>query len=319
MPAFLTHYSCGVLAYHQLQEGILRSAIKAHTGVYAIGLAGPDLFFYTLGEYLYKGMTVGRIMHKYRTGCFLRTLFEFSMKTAGEDRETALAYLAGFIGHYSLDSNAHHLVYRTCDNLDQKKALGKHFRFEAAMDVFFCRKILGRDINDSHQMWLIRTTHHEKKVIAALLAETIAAVYPDLGRTYSKRRILLTLYEYFAISGCLIDPSGFREWIGQGLERFMIGYPLMSPLFINRNTYGLSQVHEKRFLKCFKRGVRMQSVLMPMLERAICEPGEKTGFFERLGSWSYHGFYHEEADSELPLKVLEDRMFEREAKGNVIP
>jgi cobalt/nickel transport system permease protein len=67
-------------------------------------------------------------------------------------------------------------------------------------------------------------------------------------------RLLITDTAYLCGWGLLLTLIRFipiMEWIGQGLERFMIGYPLMSPLFINRNTYGLSPVHEKRFLKCF--------------------------------------------------------------------
>ena len=328
MPAFLNHYACGIKGFHSLGECELKTAIRRHAGVYAVGLAGPDLFFYSIREYFTSQMTIGRVMHKYRTGLFLQTMFDEAMKKTGEDKLCAIAYLAGFVGHYSLDANAHYLVYKTCDVPDQKIALGKHFRYEAAMDGFCCRHILGRDINHSRQMGLIRTRSSEKRVMASLLSESIKKVYPDIDRSYSFRKIYLTLHEYFIISGLLIDPSGFREFAGCALEKLVLGYPLMSPLFINSRTYGLEEKDWERFYRHFQRGVKMLNGLLPLIEEAAFRSGNKEDplyqlnrqkFFKKLGSRSYHGFYHEEAASDLPLKVLEERMFQREAKGNVLP
>ena len=327
MPAFLNHYACGIKGFHSLREGKLKDAIRRHPGVYAVGLAGPDLFFYSLGEYLHRGMTVGRVMHKYRTGLFFQAMFDEAMKRKGEDLLCALSYVSGFTGHYALDANAHYLVYKICDVPDQKIALGKHFRYEAAMDVFTCRYNLGREINDSRQMALIRTTLKEKRVIAQLLSASIAKVYPDLGHTYSRRRIRLILDEYFLISGLLIDPSGFKEFLFCTAETFFRGYPLMSPLFINGRTYGLTGKDWEKFHIRFLRGVKMYRKLLPLLEAAAfgADPDEEAyrtarrKLFDGLGSWSYHGFYHEEASSGLSLPALEEMMFQREAKGIILP
>ena len=215
MPAFLTHYACGVKGYQSLHEGTVKEAIDRHSHVYNMGLAGPDLFFYSPRELARSGsgMAIGRIMHKYRTGLFLRTLYEKACALDGEDYLTALAYFTGFVGHYSLDSNTHAFVYYTTNTDDTKEALGKHFRYEAAIDVMCCRDVLGRDINDSGQMGLIRLTGKEKRVIAKILSSSLQEVYPDAPIPMGKKRIYLILNEYFMISGLLIDPSGFKEFL----------------------------------------------------------------------------------------------------------
>ena len=212
MPAFLTHYACGVCGYRTLPDGWLKKAIRRHTGVFNTGLAGPDLFFYSAVEFRRHGMTIGRAMHKYRTGAFLHNMLDRALKMQGTDRETALVYYAGFVGHYSLDSNAHAFVYRTCHDPDPAVALGKHFRYEAGMDVLCCARMLGRDITRSGQMGLIRLRRSERRVIAALLSGAAGDTYGEEIPSTSVRRIRAILAEYYLISGLLIDPSGFREW-----------------------------------------------------------------------------------------------------------
>ena len=346
MPAFLTHYTCGLRALTSLpSEGTIARAIQSHPGVYHVGLAGPDLFFYSLEAYLHKGMTIGRIMHKYRTGRFLRGLFEGAMRLHGEERSCALAYVAGFVGHYCLDSAAHYLVYRTCFMPDLKESLGKHFRYEAAMDVWCCEQLLKRPIGDAGLMQLIKTSEKEKRVISRLLFETIRGVYPDLKHTPTMRSLRLTMHEYVWITRLLIDPSGFKEWVYCAAEKRILGFAWLSPLFINFRKYGLTERDWQRFQKRFDRGERKLRQLLTLMERA-CEAevhsnddlrfggaddgrmdaaegraaaGCRDTFYKALGSRSYHGFYHEEANSDLPLAELEEIMLRRERERKVLP
>ena len=303
MPAFLTHYACGIQGYHHMRSGAVKSSVRSYTHAYNMGLAGPDLFFYSAVELLSPGMTIGRIMHKYRTGAFLRNLYEESIRKEGEERKIALAYFTGFLGHYCLDSRTHAFIYRVCDVPDPREALGKHFRFEAAMDAFCCRSILDRSINKSHQMGLIRLSRKEKSVIARLLADVIRKTYPDADGTPGKLRLKLILHEYFLISGLLMDPTGIKEWIFCGLEKIVPGYPMASPLFINANHYGLQEKDWKRFYIRYKRGLEAFNALTDSLESSL-ENENADDFFKQIRSWSYHGFFNTDAASELPLKQL---------------
>ena len=309
MPAFLTHYACGIEGYRHLKKGAVKCAIRDHKSVYSTGLAGPDLFFYSLYEMVRPGsMAAGRIMHKFRTGAFLQTLYRNAVSLKGDEKETALAYLAGFLGHYCLDSQTHKLVYSiTADPLEPRE-LGRHFRYEAAIDGMCCRAVLGRDITQSHQLGLIRLSRREKTCMAHLLSDTMTQVYPEIlteGKALlHPRRFKAILNEYFLITGLLIDPTGFKEFLVFHAEKVYPGYPHMSPLCINANKYGLTWKEWDRFRKYFDRGVRMLDTLLPMLEDSVLDPAYEPQFFRRLGSWSYHGFWHHESVSDLPLQTL---------------
>ena len=291
MPAFLYHYACGVKAFHTLPDGVVRRAIRQHPSVYAIGLAGPDIFFYSLPQWIRKdGMTTGRIMHIRRTGTFLQTLYhDLGTRADEEEQDIAVAYLAGFLGHYSLDCCAHALVYRICKDESETVALGRHFRYEAAMDRMCCRQVLGRDINEHpRQVDLIRLCKKERRVISEMVSGAIREVYPDMVKKPGRRRMQILLWEYYLLSGQIADPSGFKEWLVLKAERLFPGYPLVSPLLINRNTYGLDGGDWKRFEIRFNRGWQMHARLLKAMEETLSGRCTQDRFFALVGSRSYH-------------------------------
>jgi len=320
MPAYLTHYTCGLLGYHGLSQGDLKRIIRDHACVYNMGLAGPDLFFYSVWEIMTRRVPIGRIIHKYRTGRFLQAMFD---KVKGLQRssdpgnssaaekdtayETALAYFAGFVGHYCLDSRAHALVYRKCAHQNSSVALGKHFRYEAAMDAMCCERLLNRNIKCSHQMQLLRLTPADRQVISDLLFHALQETYGREVKIPSKRRLRLILKEYFLISGLITDPTGFKEYLFQKLEKKKPGYPYASPLFINDNRYGLGEDDWQRFYIRFRRGERALERAFSKLSEAVEErygTGREDAFWNEIGSWSYHGAGLPEAASDLPLSEL---------------
>ena len=95
MPAYMSHYICGLKAFHTLAPGELRECIRSHAGIYDLGLAGPDIFFYSLKETFFGGMRTGRLLHKNRSGAFLMSLIRHADSLEGEERRAALAYAAG--------------------------------------------------------------------------------------------------------------------------------------------------------------------------------------------------------------------------------
>ena len=52
MPGFATHYLFGVDAYKELTSRKISVHIARHHHAYALGLQGPDIFFYYLPSYL---------------------------------------------------------------------------------------------------------------------------------------------------------------------------------------------------------------------------------------------------------------------------
>lgn len=291
MPAFLTHYACGVVNFNDMKDGAVRESISAHKGAYGMGLAGPDVYFYSMAEAFRPGMTIGRTLHKYRCGAFLQALYRETEQYRGDDRKTAIAYFSGFLGHYALDSSAHPLIFRETEDSCEKRQLGKHFRFEAAIDAYTARYVLCKDIRDTHQMGLFNLSSREKRIIAHMLSEAFAAVYPDASHSLSERRMYGMLYEYRVISSLLMDETGFKEWVFTRLEEKIRGYVYLAPLFINRNLYGMSKEQYDRFRKRFDRGVRFFKKMTIYEEKALRNPEDERArdeFFSQIGNRSYH-------------------------------
>ena len=292
MPAYMSHYICGLKAFHQLRPGDLKDCIRSHASVYDMGLAGPDLFFYSLKETFFGGMKTGSLLHKNRTGAFLTSLCRHAVRLEGEDRGAAVAYAAGFLGHYSLDSACHPFVFRVCHDPNGRKELGRHYRFEAAADAYFCERYLHRDIRQSHQMGLLKLSSSEKKVIASLLASALQEVFPEKKGLPDAAKIRRVLTEYYLVTGFLMDDSGFRDWLVGSFENRKQGYPLFSGLFINANRYGAGEELLERFRKRFDRGIRRNIRLLTALEQYLSSD-ERTDrseehFAAAVGNLSYH-------------------------------
>lgn len=292
MPAYMAHYACGVRAWHTLQDCTLKQLIRRHFTVYDLGLAGPDLFFYSLGDML-TGAGIGSQMHKIRTGQFLREMYSYALAREGEEREICLAYLAGFLGHYSLDTTCHPLVFHACSCGPVESWQGRHYRFEAEMDNLICEKVLGRPIGDSHQMGLLRLRERECRAVAGQLSHCIRAVYPDCKGVPGRRRMYLILREYYLLTGVLIDPTGVKEWLLYGLERRTAGFAVMSPLFINANRYQVSDELRETFYRQFGKGVKRDAHLLKCLSQCLengpqCPTHKLERFYSAIGNLSYH-------------------------------
>ena len=290
MPAFLSHYACGIIAFHRMEDSYLKECIRKHSGIYSIGLAGPDLFFYSLGEMFRPGDNIGSTIHTGRCGAFLQALYRQAMQLQGERRKTALAYFAGFAGHYCLDTSCHPLVYQLCGHDLTTRGFGKHYRFEAAMDGEICQRVLGRRIDHSHQLGLISCSSQDQAVAAGILAGALSEVFPDCKATVHMRprRLRVIFKEYRLISSLLWDPSGFKEWLVLQIEKMLLGYPYMSALCINANSYGVTEGERAAFIKRFARGSRFFIRLLPALSAAAEDEGKAEELFGQLGNRSYH-------------------------------
>ena len=101
MPTTYAHYTFGMKVLDELNDG-LRERIKKNIDLYHLGLHGPDLLFYYKPLKSNKISQLGHEIHKQKAGLF----FE-KAKDIIKDDEKALAYVAGFICHFMLDSRCH--------------------------------------------------------------------------------------------------------------------------------------------------------------------------------------------------------------------
>ena len=91
MPGFVTHYIFGCENITKIENKHIKESVKKHKAVYALGLQGPDLFFFSPFSFTGKRKRLGSIMHIYNTGEFLENLsIEVETVVACEDDDSTM-------------------------------------------------------------------------------------------------------------------------------------------------------------------------------------------------------------------------------------
>lgn len=99
MPGFTTHYLFGVDACRRLTSTSMHNMIRRDHSAYALGLQGPDLFFYYLPSYLMHRKNIGDLAHRKDTGQFFGNLLQSRKLFAGKKHSLSIAdaYICGFM------------------------------------------------------------------------------------------------------------------------------------------------------------------------------------------------------------------------------
>ena len=84
MPGFTTHYLFGIDACRRLTSTSMHNMIRRDHSAYALGLQGPDLFFYYLPSYLMHRKNIGDLAHRKDTVQFFANLLQSRKLFAGK-------------------------------------------------------------------------------------------------------------------------------------------------------------------------------------------------------------------------------------------
>jgi hypothetical protein len=115
MPTTYAHYTFGMKVLDELNDE-LRESIKKNIQLYHIGLHGPDLLFYYKPLKSNRISQLGHEIHKQKANVFFK-----KAKDKIKNDEKALAYVAGFICHFMLDSRCHPYVRTKEDEISHNE------------------------------------------------------------------------------------------------------------------------------------------------------------------------------------------------------
>lgn len=235
MPGFTTHYFFGVDAYKRIPLASVRQNLRFNHSAYALGLQGPDLFFYYLPSYLLHRENLGALAHSCNTGAFFSCLLESRLLFTGDSRKLAVAdaYLTGFIGHYTLDCGAHPYVYAftgyTPENPPKNvQYFGRHAYFETELDKLILYQKKHTQPSHFHQNRTILLTPLQRKVISQMLTYAYRNTYPGL----LMHELMIGQATFWMKKGTelLRDPSGQKKVLTRLMEQLFIGKAFLSPM-----------------------------------------------------------------------------------------
>lgn len=227
MPGFTSHYLFGVQTYKSITDRTLCRLIQNHHYSYALGLQGPDLFFYHPASALRFGPfgpSPGPIAHEVQTGKFLTHLTASIMQfPLPEEKEIAIAYLAGFYGHYTLDRICHPFVYaRTAYDETDKAYFGRHCKLETDIDAQFLMQQKALTPLEFSQANTIALSAQEIRVISKMLSYAYHYTYrkPRISARYAASAIR----SFQRGLRMLVDPHGWKREGLRAAETFFLGH-----------------------------------------------------------------------------------------------
>ncbi len=183
MPNVLTHGLMAKQTQKQLSESLVLDAIKAHPKVYLFGSNGPDiLYYYNVWPWLDQTKTkkfkqYGDMVHSERINDFFDTMIAIAQKQDHRNQQIMLAYIAGFICHWALDSTTHPLVFYRTGDIQSAGHQYDHFRYESALDSKITQQVFEEKLSKHPTYRYMSMESYQEKVVAFLISQAHQRVY----------------------------------------------------------------------------------------------------------------------------------------------
>ena len=155
MPTTYAHYRFGDECIGVMPEH-LQKIVKEHRDLFDIGVHGPDIFFYDLIHHDIAAF--GHQLHEKQAMAFFDNAIRVYQDHA--EKEEMMAYLLGFLSHFTFDSQAHGYV-------DRKAEVSQisHNKVESQYDGYLMRKE-GRKVNLVDRSESLKPSRKNARIIA---------------------------------------------------------------------------------------------------------------------------------------------------------
>lgn len=230
MPGFTTHYLFGLNTWKQMAPNSLKQTIRQNHAAFSLGLQGPDLFFYFLPSYLIHKNNIGSVAHTEQTNSFLHHLLNSRRLFSGKkERQIAEAYIAGFLGHYLLDTHCHPYVYwKTGFREKNNRYHGRHMSLETEIDTTLLALYQRCPPAAFRQNRVITLSPAEIHTISRILHNVYTQTYSHIAvhrlTMHAAIRSIQLGTRFFH------DPAGWKKPVISKLEQWILGYPLFSTM-----------------------------------------------------------------------------------------
>lgn len=303
MPGFATHYLFGLTTHRELNTSPMRTCIGKYPHAYALGLQGPDIFFYYLPSHIRASGNLGSLTHKNRTGAFLCNLLKSrTLFPDYPDKNIASSYIAGFLGHYILDTTCHPYVYaKSHYGTFEHDYFSHHIYLEVDIDAELLAYYKNCAPSEFHPEDTIRLSRHERLVIASLLHYAYSRTYPEY--CFIRLSIHAAIRSMYRGVTLLRDPSGRKKAFVRKIESKTVGHAGISPLipsdfytftvdplnlrhFYWRNPWDITQHSNASFFELLDKARAEYTSILTMTEQFFSAPPRTPVYQKRLADLS---------------------------------
>ena len=234
MPGFITHLIFGQQSLSFIDSKDTVSIIERHPTSFALGLQGPDIFFYHAPAYIFYRKNIGNVMHNERVMLFFERLFNArNTFDDGHSRRICDAYILGFIGHYSLDTSCHPYIYYKSDHFNNIKKsakydFGRHVSLETDIDHLVLQKYRQLLPSQYDYAAAISPSDNEQRVISKLLYLAITGTYPEYK--IKLNTISHSIKSIIKLNHLMVDPKGIKKRRLRKLEQLFFKCAFISSI-----------------------------------------------------------------------------------------
>lgn len=234
MPSTYTHYYFGNRVFNELPAPF-QQLISQHRALFDIGQHGPDILFYHYPLKENKIMRLGYDMHHQKGKEFFRFASQIH-----QNRSADLAYLFGFICHFTLDAYCHPYVEKYIEDEGVS-----HFEIEMQLD----RYLLEKNGFNVFQYHLNQHVHPSKE------AEEVIAPYFKITQP---KDIHHALVQMNALHRLMHSSNDAKRWIL---------YHGMDLLHVKKYKDQIISKHPNA--KCEKSNIELDSLIEKAIPKAI--------------------------------------------------
>ncbi len=223
MPNIVTHtlFADDVLGLLDAPE------LNSRRQLFEVGSNGPDiLFFHHMNPKSVLKKTplhhMGSVLHEEYTNDFYASALDSIRKEKNPQiREDMIAYTAGHLCHWALDSTAHPYIFCRTGNCKGQSA-SDHHRFESILDSLMLKLKRDETIRDYDVAEAVcRTSPEIKRAVARIYVPALNAIF-ETG--IQPHEIAETLDDWHFMQKVFHDPSGKKIRMARHLEK-LIGRP----------------------------------------------------------------------------------------------
>lgn len=219
MPNIITHYLFAKKCFENTNEQV-KKCIEKYPREYVIGSNGPDfLFFYQFFDSKKEWVrNIGNLLHSSKINEFYTLAIQEIEKCEDEaEKEAMIAYLAGHLCHWALDSRSHpYVFYRTGNYSDIHASM--HHRLEYMIDAMLLQRIKNKDIRQFKYYLLAKQSSISAKIVAKIYVPICNQLF---NCNLTDKIIKEALDDWYHLNKLTYDPAGIKTSLVKIYEKMI--------------------------------------------------------------------------------------------------